>query len=76
MAVIESRLAYRIRRMTSEERSELRARLGITRNTLWRRLNEPGTFSLDDAAVIQRFLEELDNESYDLVEMLRPIALT
>lgn len=75
MANNETRLAYRIRRMSAEERTELLARLGITRSTLWRRLNKPGTFTLDDGGVISRYLEELDGESYDMLEMLRPIAL-
>lgn len=76
MAETETRLSYRIRIMSTEEREELLARLGISRTTLWARLNAPGTFSLDEAAAIQRFLEELDNESYDMLDMLRPIQLT
>ena len=76
MPETETRLAYRLRRLNAEERAELLARLGISRNTLWARLANPGTFSLDEATAIARFLEELDNESYDMLEMLRPIQLT
>lgn len=76
MPEIETRLAYRLRQLTAEQRAELLARLGISRTTLWARLERPGTFSLDDARALHQFLEELDGESYDMLEMLRPIQLT
>lgn len=76
MAETETRLSYRLRKLNAEERAELLARLGIHRTTLWARLANPGSFTLDEATAIQRFLNELDNVDYDMMEMLRPIQLT
>lgn len=76
MAETETKLAYRLGRLNTEERQELLARLGMARSTLWARLQEPGKFTLNEATTITRFLEELDGEDYDMLEMLRPIQLT
>lgn len=76
MPEIETRLSYRLSRLTTDERKQLLERLGISRSTLWSRCKQPGTFTLDDATTIQQFLSQLDNEDYDMLEMLRPIQLT
>lgn len=76
MAENETRLTYRLRRLSVEERDELLARLGLSRNTFYARLRAPRTLTLDEADCIGSFLTELDNEDYDMMEMLRPIQLT
>lgn len=72
----ESRLAYRVRMLSAMERTDLLNKLGMGRTTLFHRLNDPGKLTLDEARTITRFLEALDNEDYDIYEMLRPVEIT
>lgn len=71
----ETRLAYRVRKLSTAEREELMARTGLGRTTLYARLNAPGKLTLDEATAITRYLEELDNEDYDLNLLLLPVDI-
>lgn len=71
----ETRLAYRIRRLSTEEREQLLQRIGLGRTALFTRLNNPGKFTLDEASGITSFLEELDNMEYDIYQLMRPVEI-
>lgn len=71
----ESRLSYRLRKLSTGQRNELLQHLGMSRTTLFARMKAPGTFTLDEAATVTRFLEGLDDCAYDVYDMMRPIEL-
>lgn len=67
---MERNLSYLLRRLSAEKRAELLERLAISDDTLTRRINNPAGFSLDDAPVLVRFLNEahgIEHDGYDLL---------
>jgi len=54
----DTKLGYLLTKLTSEQREELCRRLSISTETFYRRRNHPGTFTLDDAVILDQFLEE------------------
>lgn len=54
---MERKLTYLLRRLKPEQRAELCGLLGISQETFYRRCNEPGKFTLDEATALASFLE-------------------
>lgn len=71
----DTRLSYRIRKLSTANRMRLLQALNMGRTTLYAKLNAPGTLTLDQASTITRFLEELDGEDYDINELMRPVEI-
>ena len=69
--ITETKLAYLLTRFLPEQREELCARMGITRETFYRRRNNPGSFTLDEGAVLANYLEELHGHPVDLFQLLK-----
>lgn len=66
----ESKLSYLLSRLTSEQRDELIAKLGIGRDTFYRRRNRPGEFTLDEGAIIASYLEAIHDSDLDIYHLL------
>lgn len=66
----ENKLTYLLTKLSAEQRDALIARLGISRTTFYERRNRPGQFTLDEAAAMCRFLEELHGEELDIYHLL------
>lgn len=67
---MERNVTYLLRKLTTEQRAALAERLGISDDTLTRRINNPAGFSLDDAPVLVNFLNDahgIDHDGYDLL---------
>lgn len=72
----ESRLAYRLRKLSKEQREQLMESMAMGKTAWYARLAKPASFTLEEASTITRYLEALDNEEYDIYEMLRPVEIT
>jgi hypothetical protein len=70
----ESKLSYLLTRFTPEQRDELCRRLGIGTDTFYRRRNDPGTFTLDEADVLDQYLEELSGAPVDTYRLYRDVV--
>jgi hypothetical protein len=70
----ESKLSYLLTRFTPEQRQELCTRLGIGTDTFYRRRNDPGTFTLDDAVILDQYLQELSGEPVDTYRLFREVV--
>lgn len=71
----ETRLSYRIRKLSTAHRERLLQTLNMGRTTLYTKLNQPGTLTLDQASIITRFLEDVDDCEYDITELMRPLEI-
>lgn len=69
----ETRLTYRLRKLTADQRSQLLQELNMGRTTFFDRLRNPMCLTLEEASTICRFLEALDGCDYDLFEELKPV---
>lgn len=73
---METRLAYRLRQLTPQQRADLCAHLPISESTFWRVLRDPGSkLTLVEGAKITRFLEELDGCDYDTYHLLNEVNI-
>lgn len=72
----ESRLSYRLRRLTTAQRRELMQKLGLSKTTLYARMQKPGSLTLDEADTLRQYLEGIDNEAYDIYHLLREVDIT
>lgn len=71
----ETRLVYRLRQLDKEQRTTILDTIGMGESTWFRKLNDPGTFSLDEFSAIVSYLEKLDGEDYDAFHLLTTIDL-
>lgn len=70
----ETKLAYLLTKLDGAQRDELCRRLSISQETFYRRRNHPGTFTLDDAAVLDQYLEELNGgQPVDTYRLFREV---
>lgn len=56
----DTKLAYLLGKLTAHQREDLCTRLGISQGTFYSRRNDPGTFTLDEAIILDQFLQELN----------------
>jgi len=74
---METRLAYRLRQLTPEQRGQLCAHLEVSQTTFYRILRDPGNkLTLVEGAKLTRFLEELDGTEYDTYHLLKEVDIT
>jgi len=74
---METRLAYRLRQLTPQQRADLCAYLPTSESTFWRMLRDPGNkLTLVEGARLTRFLEELDGCDYDTYHLLKEVDIT
>lgn len=72
----ETRLVYRLRKLSQDERARFLERLPMSESTWFKRLNAPGQFTVDELQTIVQGLEQLDGADYDAFDMLQPVQLT
>jgi len=65
------KLARMIRGLDSATKEILRSELGIADKTFYRRLNDPGSFTLDEAPAIKKHLDNYYGQDFDLMAMLQ-----
>lgn len=70
----DTKLSYILGQFTPEQRNELCMRLSISQETFYRRRNHPGAFTLDDAQVLDQYLQELnDGQAVDTYQLYREV---
>lgn len=70
----DTKLAYLLGKLTAHQREDLCTRLGISQGTFYSRRNDPGSFTLDEATVLDRFLEELNGgQPVDTYRLFREV---
>lgn len=65
----ESKLTYRLTKLEPEDRDELIGRLGMSPSTYYQRRTAPGTFTLDELAIVKDFLEEREGKVLDIFQL-------
>ncbi len=76
LSKMQSRLAYRLRALSPEQRAELCRRMEISESTFWRALRDPGNqLTLVEADKLRQYLEELDDCDYDMYYLLQTVDL-
>lgn len=70
----DTKLSYLLSKFDKEQREELCRRLSITTDTFYRRRNHPGTFTLDEAVLVDQYLEELNGgQPVDTYRLFREV---
>lgn len=70
----DTKLSYLLTKFNKEQREELCRRLSITTDTFYRRRNHPGTFSLDDAVILEAYLVEINGgKEVDVYRLFREV---
>jgi hypothetical protein len=72
----ETKLSYLLTLIgkNADQRNELCQRLGITPSTFYARRNNPGDFTLDQAVILDQFLEELNGQPVDTYQLFRELV--
>lgn len=72
----ETKLAYLLTRIgqNAPQRQELCAHLGISETTFYQRRNNPGSFTLDEAARLNDWLETTTGNPQDVFAMFRELV--
>ncbi|HNA32556.1 MAG TPA: hypothetical protein PL010_12100 [Flavobacteriales bacterium] len=74
---METRLAFRLRHLTAQQRVELCAQLNVSDRTLYRIADHPGSMlTLEQADRLRQYLEAVDNCDYDMYQLLREVDIT
>jgi|GEM_PF-2900459 len=77
MPPTETRLAFRLRHLTPQQRTELCAQLDVSDRTLYRIAHDPARMlNLEQADRLRQYLEALDNCEYDMYQLLRQVDIT
>lgn len=66
----ESKLTYLLKQLTAEQRDELISRLPMGKSAYYIRRDAPGKFTLDEASILCRFLEEIHGQDLDIYHLL------
>lgn len=72
----ETKLAYLLTRigLNADQRTSLCTHLGISERTFYQRRNDPGTFTLDEAASLNAWLEKTTGEAQDVFRLYRELV--
>lgn len=74
---METRLAYRLRHLTAQQRTELCAQLNVSNRTLYRIADHPAhMLTLEQADRLRQYLEAVDNCDYDMYQLLHDMDIT
>lgn len=71
----ETRLTYRLGKLSPQERDQLINELQVSKTTYYRLRENPHHLTLEQAERLRRFLEALDNEEYDMFRLLEPVEI-
>ncbi len=66
----ETKLTYLLKQLTTDQRDELIKRLPMGKSAYYIRRDQPGKFTLDEASILCRFLEEIHGQDLDIYHLL------